>query len=257
MSMPTEDWNGVELRWNGVLLDGSPAQGKLIITADAPRWLDDNGDNDDAVAIFSIPIEVPIVDGYAARVVPATDDPDITPNGFTYTIREDLKRGAGKTITITAPLSAADTGIDLTRIIPTGTSAGTSPDPVTRTELDDMFSDTVRTNQVGVAYDDDGILYYSNSLSFADAVPILLDVDGVPYVPADSDAPIFVGRDVAGGLAPLDGDRVVPDDNLPDRLGVTQVPLVRYTDGTPLVGERLVAVVNPANNAVTWVVEPI
>lgn len=257
MTMPTTDWNGVELRWHGTMLDGSPAQGSLVITSDTPRWLDDNGTQDDAVAIFSVPIEVPIVNGYASRVVPATDDPDITPTGGTYTIREVLKRGAGKSITIEVPLSAAGSGIDLTRAIPTGPSAGTAMDPVERSELNDMFTDVVRSNQVGVGYDDDGILYYSNSMAFADAVPILLDEDGVPYVPAGAESPTLVGRGVAGGLAPLDNDLRIPDAYNTLRLAPARVPRLRDTLGNPLTTKTVTGVVNTTTNTVAWVVEDL
>lgn len=113
--MPSPDWDGVELRWSGHYLDGSPVTGRLVVTATEPRFLDDAEGAELATAVYAVPIVVPIVDGYASITVPATDDPDITPNGFEYTITEELDRGQGGSITVPVLLAHAATGIDLNR----------------------------------------------------------------------------------------------------------------------------------------------
>lgn len=114
MTMPTPEWNGVEVRYRATHLDGSPVTGRLIITASEPRFTDDTGEL--AVAIFGAPIVIPIVAGTATFTLPATDDPDIEPNGFTYVIAEELDRGHRTTITNQPVLlEHVPTGIDLNR----------------------------------------------------------------------------------------------------------------------------------------------
>lgn len=180
MSLPTPDWDGVELRWRGVMIDGTAAEGRLVVTADVSRFLDD--DSVQATSIFSVPIFIPIVDGYASLVVPATDDNDVTPKMFTYTIREELTRGIGTTYTTDAPLSKQADGIDLNRIVSLTPSAGTPPTPVTRAEFDALVYKFVRLDQVAIALDTDGIPYWGNAIDLGDSLRVLTDTDGVPYV---------------------------------------------------------------------------
>lgn len=120
MSLPSPDWDGVEVRWRGHYLDGAPAAGRLVVTTTTPRFLDD--DPVLATAVFSVPMLVPITGGAATFTLPATDDPDITPNGFTYTITEELTRGVGASVELPVLLEHAATGIDLNRRI-----AGVAP----------------------------------------------------------------------------------------------------------------------------------
>lgn len=182
-TMPSQDWNGVPLRWKGRLLDGSPATGRLVITSDAARFLDDDAVQSES--IITVPLIVPIVDGYAEIVVPATDDPDITPNGFTYTVVEELAKGQGRTITTDAPLAEAVEGIDLNRRIDIDPSPGADLPPITRAELDALSYKFVRLDQVAIALDTDGTPYWGNvglDVAFEDARPVRTDTDGVPYV---------------------------------------------------------------------------
>lgn len=113
MTMPTPEWNGVEVRWRGHYLDGTPVTGRLVVSASEPVFLDDTGEL--AVAIFGTPIVIPIVGGAATFTLPATDDPDIVPNGFTYTVTEELDRGHRFTTTTPVLLEHLATGIDLNR----------------------------------------------------------------------------------------------------------------------------------------------
>lgn len=180
MTGPSPDWNGVQLRWKGRFIDGTPATGRLVITSDAARFLDD--DDVQSESVITVPIIVPIVDGYAAIDVPATDDPDITPNGFTYTIVEELDRGQGRTIVTDAPLAKAFDGIDLNRQISVDPSPGTDLPPITRAELDALAYSFVRLDQVAIALDEDDVPYWGNAIDLTDARPVRTDTDGVPYV---------------------------------------------------------------------------
>lgn len=120
---PTPNWNGVTVRWRGMMIDGEPAQGTIVITATVNRFLDD----DAALPswIFNGPIEVDInVNGYAEIILPATDDPDIYPRNFTYQIFERLEGATGSTYYINVPLSAAASGIELSRVVPVEPSEG-------------------------------------------------------------------------------------------------------------------------------------
>lgn len=228
--MPSPDWNGVLLRWKGRLLDGSPAAGRLVITSDAARFLDD--DEVQSESIISVPLVVPIVNGYAEIEVPATDDPDIIPNGFTYTIVEELTKGQGRTLVTDAPLAKAVDGIDLNRLIDIDPSPGTPLPPITRAELDALAYKFVRLDQQAIALDEDGTPYWADGADIGeDALPVRIDADGKPYVYVpDEGAPSIAWRDAPFGLAPLDGDGRLPEANVPERLtpaGV-QAALVEY-----------------------------
>lgn len=239
LTQPTPEWNVVELRWHGKLLDGKPAQGRLIVTSDAPRFLDDTGD--DAVSVFSVPLVVPIAtDGSAVFYLPATDDPDITPTGSTYTIKEDLTQGAGESVTITVPLAFADVGIDLNRAVPVGPSTGSPVDAPTRAELDSVAGSAVLRNMTSVGVDEDGTPYYLLGQPFEKAQPVYLDSDGQPYVqvPSDGVPPIY-GRGVPDGIAPLDSTGKVPADfidmaAITTLLGSDASPTTLQADGDSL-----------------------
>lgn len=185
MAQPTPDWDEVTVRWAGRLIDGSPAQGELVFTADASRWLDD--DPVQSISIFNVPIRVPIgPDGTVNTPLPVTDDPDISTNDFTWTCTENLVRGVGGSYTFTAPRSAITDGIDLNRIVEVGPSSGTPVAPVTRAEFEALFYTFVRLDQVAIALDEDGVPYWGNiGVDLTEALPVRTDTDGVPYVVAE------------------------------------------------------------------------
>ena len=101
MPKPSPDLDLVTLKWAGTYLDGSPAQGALNITYSGGVMLDD--DLVTPMNIFPKTIAVPLTTlkveidgemkdvGYAEIQVPATNDPDISGGGGTYSLTEDLK----------------------------------------------------------------------------------------------------------------------------------------------------------------------
>lgn len=148
--MPSPDWNGVEVRWRGHLIDGTPAAGHIEFAAAASRFLDD--DPAAPLLVLGSPIKATIADGVATVTLPATDDPDITPSGFTYRVTERLSNASGATYSIEVPLSEAATGIELARVSPVPSSPGeptslyvrlsTGPIPPANPSVDEVWIDT-------------------------------------------------------------------------------------------------------------------
>lgn len=119
MPLPT-DYDTVTVTGKFTLLDGSPAQGKVrftgkvVVTSAATKTnvvptsivaiLDANGS-------FSVPL-------------PATDDPDIQPNGWTYRVQEELTTGGGRTYEMVVPIAAKGSGLDLSTVAPIAPSMG-------------------------------------------------------------------------------------------------------------------------------------
>lgn len=143
MALPI-DYDTVTVKGRYTYLDGTPAKGfvrfagkvvaisstteTIIIPTTVTAVLDDNGQ-------FSIP-------------VPATDDPNIQPNGWTYTVSEQLSNGGGRTYEIDVPLAAQVGGIDLSSVAPIEPAFGSPTAFVTLTEyetLDNRVS-TLETN---------------------------------------------------------------------------------------------------------------
>lgn len=130
----TPDWQGVPVRWRGIYIDGSPARGKLVVRAAVTRMLDDGAA---PLNIFGRDMSFPIEsDGTVTMTLPATDDPDITPTDFTYTITEQVEGVANATYIIEVPLSEIAAGIELNRAVAVSPSPGTPVSLVTRAEFD-------------------------------------------------------------------------------------------------------------------------
>lgn len=135
MVRPTPDWNTVTLKWAAVFLDGTPAKGSLTLEYNGNIMLDD--DPVLPVNIFKRPLTVPIETkpieiegqtrqvGYAEFQVPASDDPDITGSGGTYTLTENLTGGGGrKGFTFFADAAAPGGVIWLNKIMPADPTVG-------------------------------------------------------------------------------------------------------------------------------------
>lgn len=127
-------WNLVDVTAHYVGSDGSAIEGWISFTPTPARMVD-------AGALTTIIGRDLIVQldalGYLKAALPATDDPDITPIDFTYTVKENFVGGA--TYGIEVPLLYAGIGLDLAEAahIPpnSGVVAG-----VTREEFDELVA---------------------------------------------------------------------------------------------------------------------
>ncbi len=138
MALPTQDWDGVQLRWRGVIFTGAPAEGSLTFTPTETRFLDN--DPTQSVTIFGRSVSQPIVNGLCTITVPATDDPDIIPTGFQYQVQENITGGGGATYFIEVPISAKSSGLDLNRLLPVTPTASQGVSLVTRSEFDSLVA---------------------------------------------------------------------------------------------------------------------
>ena len=119
MALPA-DYDKVQVRGKFVGTDGEPIQGQIIFTPRATRAVD--------VAFLTTILPRAIVanldeNGYFQIDLPATNDPDISPANFTYTV--DEKFTGGSRYEIYVPIEDKATGIDLVFVAPRLPSAGT------------------------------------------------------------------------------------------------------------------------------------
>jgi hypothetical protein len=103
----------VNITGNYVDYEGTAIQGQVRFTlGDVLR----NGTDDQMVAPSSI--VVPLSAGAFSVTLPATNDPDIVPNPFTYTVEESFP--GGRTYTISVPYNTVGS-LDLADLSPTPT----------------------------------------------------------------------------------------------------------------------------------------
>lgn len=93
--------------------EGNPIEGQIRFTLNEVLR---NGTDDQMVAPSSV--VVALSSGAFSVALPATNDPDIVPNPFTYTVEESFP--GGRTYTISLPYDGAGT-LDLADISPTPT----------------------------------------------------------------------------------------------------------------------------------------
>ena len=135
-TQPTANWDFVEVRGRYVGTDGKPVSGRVTFTPKASRMVD-------LLALTTIigrtiSAEIDPNDGTFAISLPASDDPDITPASFTYTVDEDFR--GGDKYEIEVPISSQVTGIELASIAPTSPNSGSLLSPVTRLEFNSLAS---------------------------------------------------------------------------------------------------------------------
>lgn len=118
MPLPV-DYNTVPVRGKYVYLDGTVAEGSVKFTGKVTAI----SDSTDTI-VLSTTIQVDLVDGQFTANLPATDDPDILPNGWTYKVEESFNKGGGRTFEIELPLSSLPGGVDLSSVatLPAGSS---------------------------------------------------------------------------------------------------------------------------------------
>lgn len=122
MPAPTPNWNLVTVRWRVVRLDGTNPTGTLELRP-VPSRFKDLGVNP-PIDILTSALTGDIVDGAATVQVPASDDPDVFPNDFTYRVTEKVNGFPDNTYFIEVPLASAGTGIDLASISPVDPVSG-------------------------------------------------------------------------------------------------------------------------------------
>ncbi|MEU6181157.1 polysaccharide deacetylase family protein [Streptomyces coeruleorubidus] len=94
---------------------GTPMQGSVTFTMSQKYLVNPSAD----VLIFAVPIVTSLDEtGYFEIDLPATDDPDVIPQGYTWTVTESFNRKAGRTFSIAVPQDTPDPGIDLVTIAP-------------------------------------------------------------------------------------------------------------------------------------------
>lgn len=116
MALPF-DYDLVPVRGSYVYLNGTPVNGQLKFKG---KVLAVSTATD--TIILPTELTAALVDGQFLVMLPATDDPNITPNGWTYTVEE--KFPGGRTFDIEVPISAKATGVDLSKIAPAPPSGG-------------------------------------------------------------------------------------------------------------------------------------
>ena len=136
MPLPA-NYDTVPVRGKYVYLDGSPASGQVKFTGKIAAI-------SDAYDTIILPNTiVASLDSSGAFTVnlPATDDPDILPNGWTYTVSETLTGGGGRTYEIDVPISAKTAGIDLSDVAPRPPASGTPTAFVTLTAFNNHVAE--------------------------------------------------------------------------------------------------------------------
>lgn len=118
MTLPV-DYDTVAVRGGFVYLDGTPVPGYVTFTGKPITY-------SMGTHTFVLPttIKVPLVNGLLAVNLPATDDPHMTPNGWTYFVEETFDKGGGRTYDIDVPLAAKEAGIDLDTVAPVPAAYG-------------------------------------------------------------------------------------------------------------------------------------
>lgn len=119
MVLPT-DYDTVPVRGKYVYLDGSPAAGQIRFTG---KVIATSTATDTIIIPATITAQLD-ENGEFAINVPATDDPDISPGNWTYTVEERLTAGGGRTYEIDVPLASKPDGIDLSSVAPVSPASG-------------------------------------------------------------------------------------------------------------------------------------
>lgn len=116
----------------GTIIDstGTPAKGKVIFTPAAKVLI--NRSSSPPVTITTAPVKVELdADGHFVVQLVATDDPDLNPVGWTYSMSFQLDSGTIASESILVPVGAT---IDVTTVVRVTSSGGT---PITQGEQGD------------------------------------------------------------------------------------------------------------------------
>lgn len=136
MALPV-NYDTVPVRGKYVYLDGTPAAGQVKFSGKVAAV----SDAADTVILPNTIVATLDANGAFTINLPATNDPDILPNGWTYAVSESFTAGGGRTYEIDAPLSAQFTGIDLSEVSPRAASSGTPTAFVTLTTFNNHVAE--------------------------------------------------------------------------------------------------------------------
>jgi hypothetical protein len=123
----------VTLTGNYVNYEGSPIQGQVRFTLGEVLR---NGTDDQMIAPSNI--VVPLSAGAFTVSLPATNDPDVVPNPFVYTVEESF--AGGRTYTITVPYTTVGS-LDLADLSPTPTLSENFVQAIDETSFSDLEDD--------------------------------------------------------------------------------------------------------------------
>lgn len=136
MPLPS-NYDKVPVKGKYVYLDGTPAQGQVKFTGKVVAV----SDAADTVILPNTIVANLDINGAFTVNLPATNDADILPNGWTYTVAEQFVGGGGRTYEIDVPLSALPNGIDLSDVAPRSASSGTPTAFVTLTAFNNHVAE--------------------------------------------------------------------------------------------------------------------
>lgn len=124
MALPV-NYNTVRVWGKFVYLDGTPASGSIKFTGKGTAAV--SAAYDTIILPATITVALDATGSFEVNL-PATDDPDITPNGWTYTVEEKFNGGGGRRYDIDVPIAAELTGINISDVSPAVPASG---DPTT------------------------------------------------------------------------------------------------------------------------------
>lgn len=108
MALPAS-YNTVEVRGRYVDTEGDPVVGSVTFTPTAPVITVQG----ELTTVISKPVKKDLIAGQFSVLLPATDDPDISPTGFAYEVRLTFRNAKERKLLISVPIALADTGFDL------------------------------------------------------------------------------------------------------------------------------------------------
>lgn len=207
---PSLDLVQVIGRW--VLIDGTPVRwGTVTLTPSVPRLIA----AEDSTVVLTSPIVLRLrPDGTVSAWVPATDDPDIIPQGWHYQVRVELNNGVctwGYGFDLEVPVNGGP--VDLTEVTP----PGPPPQPP---ELY-VLSVNGMTGHVTIPVGEGAVTSVNGQTGDVD-----LDAAAVGAIPANQ-------AGAPDGVATLGPDGTVPADQLPDIIGEPGPPGPQGPQGEP------------------------
>jgi hypothetical protein len=130
------DWNLVELTGTYLGSNGEPITGMVTFTVSPERLVDSAA----LQTIIRRPLELTLGGtGSFTVLLPATDDPDITPEDFTYHVLETFEGGGGGEYDIELSLLYLESGVDIALLAHVPPADGVIPG-VTRAEFEELWA---------------------------------------------------------------------------------------------------------------------